>query len=85
MNMARDCRGCVERALEHVDDARELLMASPRSVPALLAAQSLIVRAQLDLRDCQGVPDDDVSLARSVVAATREALGRALANAGGAR
>jgi hypothetical protein len=80
-----DCRGCVERALEHVDAARELLMASSRSVPALLAAQSLIVRAELALRDCHGVADADVSTARVVVAATAEALGRALSKAGDKR
>lgn len=80
--MSVDCRGCIERALQHVDAAREVLMTGMPSEGILLAAESRVVRAALELRDCDGVPDHDVALARTVVARTRRALQRALARAG---
>lgn len=78
-------RDCIERALEHVDAAREVLQISRTSEAALLAAHSQIVRAGLELSTCSDASDDDVAVARAVIALTRDALNRALTRIGGAR
>lgn len=78
-------RDCIERALEHVDAAREVLQTSLHSEAALLAAHSRIVRAGLELSCCAGAPEGDANQARRVVALTQDALNRALARIGGGK